>query len=96
MVTTQFESIGARQALPCWDEPAVKATFEVSMLVPPGRQGLSNMPVVTSEAKEDGSTLLKFAETPVMSTYLLAFVVGELECVSGKTEAGTEVSRLLT
>eukprot|EP00475_Leptophrys_vorax_P030859 TRINITY_DN46556_c0_g1_i1.p2 TRINITY_DN46556_c0_g1~~TRINITY_DN46556_c0_g1_i1.p2 ORF type:complete len:892 (-),score=57.52 TRINITY_DN46556_c0_g1_i1:164-2788(-) len=92
MVTTQFEPVGARQALPCWDEPAVKATFAVSLLVPPGLQGLSNMNVEATEPRDDGSTLLRFAESPVMSTYLLAFVVGDVECVSDTTSNGTLVN----
>ena len=40
---TQFEAADARRALPCWDEPALKATFDVVMTVPKDRVGLSNM-----------------------------------------------------
>lgn len=51
--------------------------------------GLSNMPVISSTPRsEDGSSVVKFDSSPIMSTYLLAFVVGELECVEGKTKDG--------
>eukprot|EP00270_Netrium_digitus_P002182 TRINITY_DN1241_c0_g2_i1.p1 TRINITY_DN1241_c0_g2~~TRINITY_DN1241_c0_g2_i1.p1 ORF type:complete len:933 (-),score=267.52 TRINITY_DN1241_c0_g2_i1:149-2803(-) len=92
IATTQFEPIGARQALPCFDEPAVKATFEVSIRVPGGLMALSNMPVVSTTTNQDGSLLVQFAESPIMSTYLLAFVVGAFECLSTTTPAGTQVN----
>ncbi|CAI5947830.1 unnamed protein product [Closterium sp. NIES-65] len=72
--------------------PAAKATFEVSLRVPTGLQGLSNMDEVGREKQADGSEVVRFAESPVMSTYLLAFVVGEVECVSDKTSNGTLVN----
>ncbi|KAJ3052261.1 Aminopeptidase 2 mitochondrial [Rhizophlyctis rosea] len=84
MVTTQFEATDARRALPCWDEPNRKATFDVILNVPKDRVALSNMNVVEEKDVEiDGKSLraVKFDRTPVMSTYLLAFVVGELDYV---------------
>jgi puromycin-sensitive aminopeptidase len=87
---TQFESTDARQAFPCWDEPAVKATFDMVIAGPKDRVILSNMPEVSSvEDKEDSSTkVVTFATTPVMSTYLVAIVVGEFDYVEGKSEEG--------
>jgi len=87
---TQFESTDARQAFPCWDEPAVKATFDMVIAGPKDRVILSNMPEVSSvEDKEDPSTkVVTFATTPVMSTYLVAIVVGEFDYVEGKSEEG--------
>ena len=92
MAVTQFEATDARRAFPCWDEPACKATFEVTMRVPAGLQALGNMPVARSAALPSGETDVTFQPTPVMSTYLLAFVIGEFEAVSGKTKHGVDVS----
>ncbi len=40
---TQFEAADARRALPCWDEPAHKATYDVILIIPKNLVGLSNM-----------------------------------------------------
>lgn len=84
--TTQFEATNARRAFPCFDEPALKATFEVTIVVPEGRRAVSNMPV----AREDGRRVT-FAPSPVMSTYLLAYAVGEFDAIEGKTKDGVPV-----
>ena len=93
MATTQFEATDARRAFPCWDEPAFKATFDMTLIISdPKLTALSNMPVRSTETLDNGSVSYTYWRTPVMSTYLLAFIVGELESISGKTESGTEVS----
>jgi len=94
MGTTQFEATSARRAFPCFDEPALKATFEVTILAPTGRTAISNMPVV-SESKAGDRKAFAFAPTPKMSTYLLYFAVGEFEAIEGKTKNGVPV-RVLT
>ncbi|TLZ80149.1 MAG: DUF2808 domain-containing protein, partial [Methanobacteriota archaeon] len=91
MAATQFESTDARRAFPCWDEPAAKATFQVSLVAPEGMAAVSNTPIVGEKDLGDGTRLVQFEETPRMATYLLAFVIGPLETLDGKTRTGTKV-----
>ncbi len=80
IATTQFESTDARQAFPCFDEPAMKASFEVSLTVPNDLFAASNGPIVSEEVSEDGSErTVSFGTTIKMSTYLVAFIVGPFE-----------------
>ncbi|KAI6230360.1 Aminopeptidase [Aphelenchoides fujianensis] len=88
IVSTQFESEAARKAFPCWDEPLFKATFEIELAIDPQLTGLSNMNVVSETKTESGLKLLKYAPTPVMSTYLVAFAVGKFEYLEAASEAG--------
>ena len=89
LATTQFEATDARRALPCWDEPALKSTFQVSMTVPSHLTAVSNTPVVSETNSGNGLKTISFAETPRMSTYLLAFIVGDLASVEAKAPNGT-------
>lgn len=89
MATTQMEATDARRAFPCFDEPALKAEFTVTLVADKELTCLSNMDVV--EEKEVHSEIVngprksvKFNKTPLMSTYLLAFVVGELNYIETK------------
>ncbi|MSQ27697.1 MAG: helix-turn-helix domain-containing protein, partial [Dehalococcoidia bacterium] len=91
LVTTQFEATDARRAFPCWDEPAFKAVFEITLVAPPGLVALSNAPVVEATSREDGKQVVRFAESPRMSTYLVAFVVGDLACVEAPAAGGVQM-----
>ncbi|XP_018581825.1 puromycin-sensitive aminopeptidase [Scleropages formosus] len=90
---TQFEATDARRAFPCWDEPAIKATFDITLIVPKDRVALSNMNVIDRKPYPDDDNLLeiKFATTPIMSTYLVAFVVGEYDFVESQSSDGVTV-----
>src|SRR5262249_41254974 len=78
LAATQFEATDARRCFPCWDEPAFKAVFASPLVLEPGLQAVSNTRVV-EETNDHGKRVLRFADTVPMSTYLVAFVVGELE-----------------
>ena len=80
IATTQFESTDARQAFPCFDEPAMKASFEVTLTVPADLFAASNGPIISEEVSADGTErTVKFGTTIKMSTYLVAFIVGPFE-----------------
>ncbi|KAI6205137.1 Aminopeptidase [Aphelenchoides besseyi] len=91
MASTQFESESARKAFPCWDEPVYKARFDIEMAVDPSLVGLSNNQVISETTTESGKKLLKYATTPIMSSYLVAFAVGEFEYIESKTNGGVVV-----
>jgi len=84
---TQFESTDARRAFPSFDEPALKATFDVTLVVDAGDTAISNMKMVsdTPGPALDKHTIA-FATTPKMSTYLVAFLVGDFVCSEGKAD----------
>lgn len=90
IATTQFESHYAREAFPCIDEPAAKATFDLDFEIPDYEDGdvvIANMPLISND---DGHFV--FDTTPRMSTYLLAWTIGKFNAVRGSTKNGTEVA----
>ncbi len=89
IATTQFEATHARRAFPCWDEPARKAVFAVTLVVPEHLAAISNASEISSEPNGDGRRTVRFADTMVMSTYLVAFVVGPLEMTEPMDVDGT-------
>ena len=78
VVATHFEATDARRAFPCWDEPDLKATFAMTLVVPDGEVALSNAPEIEREPAEPGFTRIRFAPTMRMASYLVAVVVGAL------------------
>jgi aminopeptidase N len=84
---TQFEPTDARQAFPSFDEPALKATFDVSLIVPRGDTAIGNTNIVSdSPGPGPGEHTIRFARTPKMSTYLVAFLVGDFKCLAGQSD----------
>jgi puromycin-sensitive aminopeptidase len=79
IAVTQFEATDARRAFPCWDEPAHKAVFSVTLEVADDLLAVSNGPELSREPLDDGGVRIRFADTMPMSTYLVAMVVGPLE-----------------
>ena len=90
IATTQFEAVDARRAFPCFDEPVFKAKFEVTLIVPKNMEAISNTLPSKTAADKDCKTVT-FLPTPPMSTYLLAFIVGEFEFIQKKTKEGISV-----
>ncbi|MEK6785323.1 MAG: M1 family metallopeptidase [Nitrospirota bacterium] len=78
LAATQFEATDARRAFPCWDEPDFKAIFETTLVVDPHLTAVSNTAVV-SELIEHNKKVVRFADSIIMSTYLVAFIVGQIE-----------------
>ena len=91
LFATQFESHHAREVFPCIDEPAAKAEYDLTLITRPGITVLGNMPV-KSEGENGDSRTTTFEKTPRMSSYLLAFVIGELHKKTARTKSGVEVN----
>ena len=84
MLGTQFEATDARRFFPCWDEPAFRARFQLTAVVPENWLAVSNMPI-ESEKKIAGGKEVRFAATPPMSSYLNVFVAGELDFIESRS-----------
>lgn len=95
IIATQFESHHAREAFPCIDEPEAKATFDFTLTHTSGETALSNTPKI-KETTEKDKTTTTFAQTPIMSTYLLAFVVGEIKSLEAKSKSGVLIRTFAT
>jgi aminopeptidase N/puromycin-sensitive aminopeptidase len=84
---TQFEPTDARRAFPSFDEPALKATYDITLVIDSRDTAISNTQIVSDKPGPiAGKHTVKFATTPKMSTYLVAFLVGDFKCTRGKAD----------
>jgi hypothetical protein len=80
-VYTQFETTDARRAIPCFDEPAYKVPWQLTLRIPKGMTAVSNTPVESDAAGADGGRVVRFRKTPPLPSYLIAFGIGPFEYV---------------
>ncbi|CAI5456244.1 unnamed protein product [Caenorhabditis angaria] len=90
-IATHFEEINAHQAVPCFDEPWMKAIWKVEITHPVGSIALSNTAEHSIKSVDNNLKTTVFHPTPIMSSYLLAFVISDLEYISDYSESGTLV-----
>jgi aminopeptidase N len=89
MLSSKLEPADARRIFPCWDEPAFKATFALTVTVPRAYLAVGNMPVTREEPVAPDLKQVVFAPTPKMSTYLFVFTTGELERLTADADGVT-------
>jgi aminopeptidase N len=81
---SQMEATDARRAFPSFDEPAKKATFDITLMIDAADTAISNgRPLSDTPGPEPGKHTIRFATTPKMSTYLVALLVGDFVCREG-------------
>jgi puromycin-sensitive aminopeptidase len=95
IATSQMEATDARRAFPCFDEPDRKAVFEITLVVDRDMAAFSNGPVVSETEAEGAKKAVQFAPTMVMSSYLVALIVGPLEATEPRIVDGVPV-RIVT
>jgi aminopeptidase N len=84
---TQFEATDARRAFPCFDEPAYKAVFRIALVIDKADTAISNGKIISdTPGPGNGKHTLQFSDSPKMSSYLVAMMVGDFACITGGTD----------
>ncbi len=95
MFGTQMEPTDARRMFPCWDEPAFKATYQLTVTVPKTFMAVSNTPITLELPLANGLKQVRFAQTPPMASYLVVLCAGEFEAITGQA-AGVKLRVVTT
>ncbi len=94
--STQFEAADARRAFPCFDEPEFKARFAITLVLPLDVTAVSNGPIQDTHTLASGRQEIRFAETPPISSYLVAYCIGPFEATpEARTPSGVPVRVVL-
>ncbi|MBP6005309.1 M1 family metallopeptidase [Candidatus Saccharibacteria bacterium] len=96
LLATQMESHYAREVFVCLDEPNAKSKFDLTVIHHPADQCLSNTPIIETELISEDKQRTRFAQTPTMSTYLLALVIGDLRYLETISDSGVKIRTYAT
>uniref|UniRef100_A0A1I7S1N6 Peptidase_M1 domain-containing protein n=1 Tax=Bursaphelenchus xylophilus TaxID=6326 RepID=A0A1I7S1N6_BURXY len=88
LLATQFETISARKAFPCFDDPWFKSVFHISLIHPRNAKVYSNEQIAEQRYFDEQRLLTRFKPSPKMSTYLVAFAIGDFEEVEAYSKSG--------
>jgi puromycin-sensitive aminopeptidase len=91
IATTQMEPTDARRMFPCFDEPAYKASYQITAVIDKNSKAISNAAVLSERPGAAGKKVVTFADTPAMSTYLVALIIGNFESTPAKTVDGVQI-----